>query len=175
VSKPFRVVYADPAWSFKDRLPGVKRGAAKHYRVISQSEIMRFPLPPIAADAWLFMWRVHTHQREALQVIEAWGFKYASEMVWVKTAKNGRPRMGMGHTIRQSHEVCIVARRGRPEQLSRGVGSVILAPRHLHSVKPAEMYDRIEQFAPGPYVELFARSRRPGWESIGDEVPEAAE
>lgn len=170
MKQPFRVLLADPPWLYRDRLPGPKRGAAKHYRTLSLSEIMRFPLPPIADDAWLFLWRTHTHQREAFRVIEAWGFKYASEIVWVKTAKNGKPRGGMGHTFRQAHEVCLVARRGRPERLSRGLPSVILAPRREHSAKPPEMYDVIERFAPGPFVELFARTRRPGWESIGEEV-----
>lgn len=164
------VLYADPPWKFGDRLPGPGRGAAKHYRTMSVFEIMRFPLPPLAPDCWLFLWRVHTHQREAFQVLEAWRFEYASEIVWVKTSKSGKPRMGMGRTIRQAHEVCILARRGRPEQLSRAIDSVILAPRGRHSAKPLEMYERIEKFAPGPYVEIFAREQRPGWVSLGDEL-----
>lgn len=170
---PFRVILADPPWMFRDRLPGSKRGAAKHYNALRTSDIMRFPLPPIADDAWLFLWRTHTHQREAMQVMEAWGFRYASEIVWVKVSKNGRPLLGMGHTVRQSHEVCIVGRRGRPKQRTKAIGSVILAPRRLHSVKPTHMYDLIEAFTPGPYLELFARARRPGWHSIGDQLEEA--
>src|SRR5690606_42010722 len=84
-----------------------------------------------------------------------------------------RALLGVGHSVRQSHEVCIVGRRGRPKQRTKAIGSVILAPRRLHSVKPTHMYDLIEAFTPGPYLELFARARRPGWHSIGDQLEEA--
>jgi N6-adenosine-specific RNA methylase IME4 len=165
-----RVLLADPPWSFKDRLPGKGRGADKHYRTLSAADIMRFPLPTLAKDCWLFLWRVHTHQEEAKLVMRAWGFTYASEFVWVKLAKSGKVRIGMGHTLRQSHEVCLVGRRGKPARLSKGVGSVILAPRSEHSAKPPEAYELIERFAPGPYHELFARNFRKGWTSSGDQL-----
>jgi N6-adenosine-specific RNA methylase IME4 len=176
MSGPTRVLYVDCPWRFGDRLPGGGRGAAKHYATLSASELMRFPLPPLADDCWLFLWRVHTHQDEAALVMKAWGFTYCSEIVWVKTKKNTpEVAMGMGHTIRQCHEVCLVGRRGKPKQQSKAIRSVIHAPRGQHSEKPNAMYDLIEAFAPGPYTELFARRLRPGWTSLGNEVPEAAE
>ncbi|HSC88534.1 MAG TPA: MT-A70 family methyltransferase [Polyangiaceae bacterium] len=180
--KPFHVVVADPAWMHGDQLPGPGRGASKHYAggVMPTNEIMRFPLPPIARDAWLFMWRLHTHHDDALAVARAWGFDRppVSEFVWVKQTLDGtRPRIGMGRTLRMAHEVCLVFRRGRPERHDAGVGSVILAPRLEHSRKPEEFFAAVDRLV-GPNVrklELFARRARPGWECIGDEVQEAAE
>jgi N6-adenosine-specific RNA methylase IME4 len=40
-------------------------------------------------------------------------------------------------------------------------------PRSFHSVKPAAFLDLVEQISPGPYVELFARAPRLGWDSWG--------
>lgn len=169
--KPFGLVMADPAWSYGDALPGRGRGAEKHYPVMSASGIARFPLPPLADEAWLLLWRTHTHQDEARLVMQAWGFTYRSEIVWVKTRKNGTGlRLGMGRTVRQCHEVCILASRGRPKPLDRSIPSVIFAPRVEHSRKPEAIYTLAERLAAGPYCELFARREREGWASFGNEL-----
>lgn len=167
---PFRVLSADPPWTFDDRLPGKGRGAEKHYSTMSTADIARFPLPPLFDEAWLFLWRVHTHQEEARFVMKAWGFTYASELVWVKLAKSGSPKMGMGRTLRMQHEVCLIGRRGRPPMLSRAVRSTLEAPLGEHSEKPAAFFDLVERFTPGPYVELFARTKRDGWTAFGKQV-----
>lgn len=174
--KPFPVLCADPAWRFKDKLPGKGRGAEKHYRTLAPHEIMRFPLPPLAGDAILFLWRVSAMPALALDVISAWGFTPKSEIVWVKTAapKPGKPlrlAMGMGHYTRASHEVCIIATRGKPKVRDRGVRSVFFAPRGEHSAKPDEFYAIVERLAGGPYAELFARTHRPNWSQWGNELP----
>ena len=85
--KPFGLIAADPPWPFKDRLPGPGRGAAKHYQCLTVSEIMRFPLPKIADDSLLFLWRVASMQQEALDVARFWGFTVKSEITWVKTPR----------------------------------------------------------------------------------------
>jgi N6-adenosine-specific RNA methylase IME4 len=163
---------ADCPWRFGDKLPGPKRGASKHYRTMSLAEICTFDLPPIADDAWLFLWRVGAMQREALAVARAWGFSDpTSEIVWVKAAR-GRFQWGMGRTVRNVHEVCLVCRRGKPRRLSASVPSVVVAPRGEHSAKPDAFYAAVEKLAPGPRVELFSRLRRPGWTCYGDEVDE---
>ena len=81
---PYVCITADPPWKMGDKLPGKKRGAAKNYRVLTVSEIMRFPLPPIADDAILFLWRLSAMPQEALDVVKAWGFVPKSEIVWEK-------------------------------------------------------------------------------------------
>lgn len=167
---PFRTVVADPPWSFRDKLPGAGWGAVKHYETMRIADLCKIKLPPIADDAWLFLWRVASQPRAALDVCEAWGFVPKTEIVWCKVTSSLRPRIGMGHYVRNAHEVCVVAIRGRPERLSASVPSWFMAERFGHSVKPDDFYDMVEELAPAPRVELFARRHRPGWVCIGDEV-----
>lgn len=164
------VLVADPPWKFGDSLPGKGRGAEKHYRCLTVEDIARFPLPTMAPDCVLFLWRVASMQDEALLVARTWGFTVKSELVWVKTTKTGKPRIGMGRTVRNAHEVCLIATRGRPKVLDRSVPSVIFAPRGRHSAKPDVFYQTVERLYAGPYVELFARAHRPGWLCDGLEV-----
>lgn len=167
-----RVLVADPPWRFGDKLPGPGRGAAKHYSTLSVAELCTFELPRIADDAMLFLWRVAAMPSEALAVCRAWGFVPKAEIVWVKTSSAGRLRIGMGRYVRNAHETCLVAARGRASSLVRdhSVPSVLFAPRGRHSAKPDQFYELVERLAHGPYSELFARRRRPGWQCFGDEL-----
>lgn len=210
---PCRVLYADPPWAPRDKLPGKARGAARNYPVLSLDEIKTFPLPPLAEDAWLFLWRIACMRREAVQMIRAWGFEPPQrEIVWVKTSiipvreriraelpchehrARGRDaveflrtcndcadrvvgaarrlHIGMGHVTRGTHELLLVAKRGRPAVYDRGVPSVLFAPYRGHSVKPVEAYTVIDRLVgPGPgRVELFARTAQPGWDAYGLDV-----
>lgn len=198
MSRPFRVLVADPPWKFRDKLPGKKRGAEKIYPCMPAWQIGRFPLPPLADDALLLLWHVAAMQQEALDVCKAWGFNVKSELIWVKTALPERlsktairkileaagrgepilqapqePRLafGMGRYVRGAHETCIIATRGRFEVADKGVRSVFFAPRGRHSEKPDEFYAIAEQLGgKGPYCELFARHPRPGWSCYGNEM-----
>jgi N6-adenosine-specific RNA methylase IME4 len=167
----FRVVLADPPWPFRDRLPGPGRGAAKHYGCLTVAELCAFPLPPLADDCTLFLWRVASMQQEALDVMAAWGFNLKSEIVWLKRTTTGKRWFGMGRTVRAEHETCLIGTRGRPVTRRRNIRSTFEAVGGQHSEKPARFYDFIEALRDGPYVELFARRRRPGWTSLGDQVP----
>jgi N6-adenosine-specific RNA methylase IME4 len=172
----YRVLVADPPWVFADTLPGKGRGAAKHYRVLTIADICAFPLPPLLADCWLFLWRPATHQQEALTVARAWGFVGApSELIWRKMTLDGaRVRIGMGRGFRNAHETCLVFKRGRPERLSASLPSIFDAPRGAHSSKPDRFYELVDAFAPKPVAELFARRQWPGWTCVGDQMPSAA-
>lgn len=170
-SEPFRTICADPAWQFGDKLPGPSRGAEKNYRVMTTDDICHLQLPPFAPDCRLFLWRVASQVEEAYRVVRAWGFVPKAEIVWQKLTTNGLPWFGMGRQVRMSHEVCIVAIKGKPERLSASVRSTFSAPAGLHSEKPECFYrDIVEKLSPGPYVELFARRSREGWTCIGDEM-----
>lgn len=197
---PARVVSADCPWLFRDKLPGKKRGASKNYNCMPTWQLMRFPLPPLADDAWLFLWYVTSMRADADKVAEAWGFKpTGAELVWVKTtgdealivdpaaeivpqrkrasddADYTRLTFGMGRTVRNCDERCIIARRGRPKRASASVRSVFFAPVGEHSEKPNTFYQLVEQLTgDGPRVELFARKHREGWLCFGDELPEEA-
>jgi len=169
--RPFHVLCADPPWSFGDGLG--KRGAHANYPTLSISDICRFPLPPLAGDALLFLWRVSSQIEEALIVCRAWGFEPKSEIVWNKTTRTGKQHFGMGRYVRASHESCLIARRGRPVIRARNVRSAFSSPVGRHSEKPEAFYDLVEQLSAGPYVELFARRQRPGWTCLGNELEAA--
>ena len=176
MSEPFRVVCADPAWKFGDKLPGKSRGAERNYRVMTTEDICRIALPPIADDALLFLWRVSSMVEDAYRVMRAWGFEPKTEIVWEKLTKNGLPWFGMGRIVRASHETCIVGKRGRPTVLSKSIRSRFSAKVERHSAKPECFYtDVVEKLAVGPYVELFSRGARDGWTCIGDQAANPAE
>lgn len=175
-AEPYRVLLADPPWLFGDSLPGPKRGAAKHYACMSLDELARHPLPPMAADSVLFLWRVSAMPDEALFVMRAWGYTPKSELVWLKRTATGLRHFGMGRIVRAEHETCLIGTRGRPAVRSHSVRSTFEAPTGPHSQKPTAQYGLVEQLYAGPYVELFARRRTPGWSAygleLGAEVPE---
>lgn len=116
--------------------------------------------------------------KEALDVIEAWGFTYKTVAFnWVKQNKNGAGLfMGLGNWTRSNSEICLLAVKGKPKRVSASVHSVILSPLQQHSQKPGEARDRIvELMGDLPRIELFARETAPGWDSWGNEVPAPAE
>lgn len=166
-----RVLVADPPWRFSDSLPGKKRGAIRHYPCLSVEEIARFPLPPLADSAVLFLWRVAAMPVDALHVVREWGFEPKTELVWRKLTPTGKPHFGMGRILRAAHETCIIATRGRRiEPKTRSMRSVFEAPVGRHSEKPEEFYRLVEALFDGPYVELFARRPRLNWSTYGNEL-----
>lgn len=192
MSDPCKLLLADPPWKFGDSLPGKTRGASKNYQTEHVGPLVKYPLPPIADDAILLLWRVAAMQEEAFAVVRAWGFTVKSEIVWEKRTRDGQDapyHFGMGRYVRASHEVCLVAARGSGPScvLNRSTRSIfqdaeehgwpwpdfgyLSAARPLqHSAKPDSFYDLVERLFVGPRVELFARKPRPGWESYGLEL-----
>lgn len=188
--KTYEVIAADPPWKFGDALPGPGRGAGKHYPVMSTDAICGFleaeNVVP-AADAFLFMWRVAAMQEDALRVVRAWGFQVKTEIVWVKLGKGNRTgevdtesgdglHFGMGRYTRAAHETCLLCVRGKAAQMvtSRSVRSVIFAPSAEHSAKPPAFYRLVERLvgAERRRIELFSRVDRPGWDVLGNQLPE---
>lgn len=169
-ARPFMVICADPPWRFGDTLPGPGRGAAKHYPTLSVAELCAFPLPPLQPNAALFLWRVAAMQQEALDVITAWGFTLKSELVWIKSTAKGKRHFGMGRIVRAEHEVCLIATRGRPTVRQHSTRSCFTAPVGRHSAKPDAFYEIVRELYTGPYVELFGRRTRDGWDVRGNEV-----
>ena len=170
----FGAILADPPWKFvtySER--GQGRSASRHYEVMTFEEIASLPVHNVAAsDAWLFLWVPGPHLPFGLQLIERWGFRYSGfGFVWAKQNPSGVGwHMGNGFTTRKNTELCLLGRRGKPQRNSKGVRELIVSPRRKHSQKPDEQYARIERLVDGPYLELFARQRRPGWTAWGDEL-----
>lgn len=172
----FDVVLADPPWEFKvwNKETGSGRSASQHYPVMSLEDICALPVGEIVSkNCALFLWIPWAHLFEAKSVFEGWGFRYSSlGFIWVKTKRSGDGfHMGMGKVTRRNTEPCLLALRGSMPPEDRGVLELINAPVREHSRKPDEVYDKIERLYPGRrYVELFARSARPGWDVWGNEV-----
>lgn len=163
---PFGVLYADPPWRYDDATPN--RAVENHYPTMAVEDICALDVPA-ADDAALFLWATAPKLREALAVVDAWGFTYRTNAVWVK------PQLGMGYWVRGRHELLLIAKRGdmRPPTEDARPPSVFLARRAQHSAKPPEVYGLIERMYPHlPRVELFARTTRDGWACWGNEVAE---
>lgn len=167
------MIYADPPWSYNDKR--CSGNAADHYPTMRLSDICALPVADIAADdCVLFLWATYPMLREALTVIEAWGFEYKSiGFQWVKQNRSGNGYFfGLGRWTRGNTEPCLIATKGKPHRISASVGQLILSPIREHSQKPDIVREKIVELMGGDqsYIELFARTTAPGWASWGNEV-----
>ena len=120
------------------------------------------------------MWATYPKMQEALDLIEAWGFKYKSiAFQWIKQNRSGNGYFfGLGRWTRGNTEPCLIAIKGKPKRISAGVGQLVFSPLRRHSQKPAEVRDKIvELMGDLPRIELFAREAAPGWDAWGNEAP----
>lgn len=181
----YAVIYADPPWRY-DFAQVTDWSIEEHYKTLTTEEIKHYkdqngvPIQAIFADnALLFLWSPQPKLTDALQVIEAWGFRYITGAVWVKN------RLGMGYWWMQKHELLLLAKKGEfPTPLTKNrFPSVIKAGWNGHSTKPAVVYKMIEKMCPLPdshkqeerdyYIELFKRgTKRPFWGGFGQEYGE---
>ena len=169
----FPIVYADPPWRYENPpIGGSNRSIENHYPTMTLEEICDLPVPKIAADsAILYLWATAPKLAECFQVIDAWGFTYRTNIVWVKD------KIGMGYHARSQHELLLIAKRGQlpPPAPHDRVSSVVYADRGEHSEKPDAFYELIERWYPTlPKTDLFSRQRRPGWTPWGNQVPASA-
>ena len=162
----YSVVLADPPWRY-DFAQADSRAIENQYATLTVDQIGALPVGDLFADdAILFLWGTSPKLREALAVMELWGFEYVTCGVWVKD------KIGMGYYFRQRHELLLVGRRGKiaaPAPADRP-DSVISAPRDEHSRKPAVVHQLIDGMYPGHRkIELFARRAAEGWDAWGNE------
>lgn len=172
----YNLIYADPPWHFKTRSPkGEGRSASKHYPTMTLADIKRLRVQDIACpDSVLLMWATDPLLEVAFDVIKAWGFKYKTVgFYWVKENRRSPGWFtGLGYYTRANPEVCLLATRGDGlPRFARDVRRLVVAPRGAHSAKPPEVSRRIERlFGDVSRIEMFARSKRRGWEVWGNEV-----
>jgi N6-adenosine-specific RNA methylase IME4 len=165
-----------PFWWRAYSTKGEGRSARQHYKdgqAMTLDEIKAYPVARHAApDAFLFSWVPTPFTLMIGELMHAWGFAFSGlAFSWAKQNPSGVGWfMGLGFGTRKNIELRWLGRRGNPKRLSAGVRELIVAPRREHSRKPDEQYGRIEEFCAGPYLELFARQRRAGWMSIGNEL-----
>lgn len=166
----YPVLYADPPWRYEHNETPDLRAVENHYPTMTVEEIAALDVPA-ADDAVLFLWATNPKLREALAVMDAWGFGYRTNACWVKD------RFGMGYYVRGQHELLLIGRRGNPGVPEPGdrPSSVIEAHRREHSGKPEAVYELIERMYPdASRVELFARESRSGWEPWGNQIARPA-
>lgn len=198
----YQVILADPPWQYQNWTDKKNGAAISWYETLTVEEICELPVQTLAsANCSLLLWGTFPKLKEALQVMEAWGFEYKTVAFdWTKTYRepmvlpryefpeelvprfggmksaivipcNGKEYCGLGFYTRGGNEICLLGTRGSPKRKSANVRGQIFARRRKHSQKPDVQYLRIEELFEGPYLELFARETHSGWDAWGTEVP----
>ncbi len=192
----YRTIVADPPWKVKAGSAsgayyvaedGVQvwnperdtRSRDLAYPTMSVEEISALPVSEFAEDdAHLYIWTTNGYLPRVFDVIRAWGFTYSTTLVWCKTPFGGG---GLGGKWRITTEFLLHATRGALPATGLVVGTWWHEKRPYeggypkHSSKPDSFQDRIEQVSPGPYLEMFARHNRLGWDTWGNEALEHVE
>lgn len=171
----YGTVLADPPWQFQNR---TGKMAPEHRRLLRYptmelQEIINLPVSKLAAaQSHLYLWVPNALLEEGLKVMRAWGFTYKTNLIWFKVRKDGGPDgRGVGFYFRNVTEMVLFGVRGsmRTLQPGRTQVNIVESRKREHSRKPDEIYDIIEACSPGPYLELFARFKREGWNQWGNE------
>lgn len=185
------LIYADPPWAYRmysDK--GYEKSPQAHYDCMTADQLAALRDDVIfaaAPDCVLFMWAVWPMLREALLLMQAWGFSYKTGGAWHKRSKTWTPgcddpktSMGTGYIFRSACEPFLIGTTGAPRTLNKSTrniiegdiieDNVIEAAVREHSRKPDCVYGLLEGLFPGPYLELFARTQREGWTACGNET-----
>ena len=175
MGKKYKIIYADPPWQYRVySKKGQGRSVENHYHTMNIKDIMALPVDKIAdKDCILFLWITFPCLKEGIEVMERWGFKYKTcGFNWVKRNKKKNTYfMGLGFWTRSNSEVCLIGTKGQPKRVSKSVSQICDARIMEHSKKPAEIRERIVELCGElPRVELFARDKVKGWDSLGDEI-----
>jgi N6-adenosine-specific RNA methylase IME4 len=189
----YRTIVADPPWDHTDGtgaklkvgfgrtqrvLDGPSISTGLTYPAMTLDQIRTLPVSDVAEiDAHLYLWVTNRYLRDVWSVAEAWGFRGVSIQTWCKPS---RGFLG-GGAFPSNTEFFLFARRGNLPARGKATGRWFLWPRRfgppvregekrntMHSAKPEHFIDLVESVSPGPYVELFARRQRLGWDVIGD-------
>lgn len=165
----YRCIVADPPWRVT-RGPVFFEGGRSQplpYPTMSVGEIAALPVGDVVGDAaHLYLWTINRYVDAAYDVARAWGFRPSTLLVWAKPVRPG----GLGGAWKLTTEFCLFARRGVLPATGWVNSTWFGWKRGRHSEKPEEFQDLVERVSPGPYLELFARRRRPGWHVWGNEV-----
>ena len=177
--RQFATILADPPWQFQNRTGKVapEHKRLNRYGTMELPDICALPVSEIAANpAHLYLWVPNALLPEGLQVMESWGFRYVSNIIWEKVRKDGGPDgRGVGFYFRNVTEVLLFGVRGknaRTLQPGRSQVNIIRSRKREHSRKPDEQYPIIENCSWGPRIELFSRGKRDGWTVWGNQADE---
>ena len=176
VTARFWTILIDPPWRFTNRTGkvGPEHKRLHRYRTMTFEEIAALPMEKLGLPkSHLYLWCPNALLLEALTIMKAWGFTYKTNIVWYKVRKDGGPDgRGVGFYFRNVTELLLFGVKGNLRTLTPGRRQVniLISRKQEHSRKPEEVYSLIEGCSPGPYLELFARKKKPGWTQWGDEL-----
>ena len=178
----FATVMADPPWRFVNRTGKMapEHRRLSRYGTMTVEEICALPVADIVAPtAHLYLWVPNALLPEGLQVMQAWGFEYKTNIVWHKVRKDGgSDGRGVGFYFRNVTELILFGVRGKNARTlppGRTQVNYIGTRKREHSRKPDEQYELIEACSPGPYLEMFARGARPSWAVWGNQADDSYE
>jgi len=169
-TETFRIIYADPAWSYNDKQDTpMLGGAAKHYDTMSVSQLNELPLNKISEkDSVLFLWVTSPLLEDAFKVVNSWGFKYKTSFIWDKVKHN------MGHYNSVRHEILLVCTKGSctPDNKKLYDSVQSIERNDKHSEKPIEFLNIIDDiYTYGNKIELFCRNiKKDNWFGWGNEL-----
>jgi N6-adenosine-specific RNA methylase IME4 len=171
----YRTIVADPPWHYAGTT-GVNRGPnaggrapVLSYPTMTVEQISDLPVSEIAAsDSHLFLWTTQRYLSRSFEVVREWGFTPSATLTWCKDPVG----VGPGGLFAVTSEFVVYARRGIPTYNQRINTTWWRWPRGYHSQKPDGFIDEIERAVPGPYLEMFARRNRLGWDTWGNEALE---
>lgn len=169
--KKYKIIYADPPWSYNDKLPDV-RGAESHYNTMTMNDIYDLPVYDIADDdCILFLWGTWPLTKDVIQTLEKWEFDYKTcGFIWIKQSSTGKDFVGMGHYTRGNSEYCLIATKGHPKRIDASISQVIRTQIKEHSAKPDLVRKQIVKLCGDlPRIELFARTIINGWDVFGND------
>ncbi len=173
----YRTIYADPPWQFQNRTGKVapEHKRLTRYTTMTLDAIIELPVSRIAdTKSHLYLWVPNALLPSGLAVMEAWGFTYKTNIIWEKVRHDGQPDgRGVGFYFRNVTEILLFGIRGDKNRTlapARSQVNLIRAIKREHSRKPDEIIPLIENCSPGPYIELFARGQRNGWDMWGNEA-----
>lgn len=176
ISQRYKTIVADPPWFIARGGPqtGFDAGARTDlpYDTMSLDDIASLPVADMAAKgAHLYVWTINAYVEQTYEVVRAWGFKPSTLLTWCKPP-NG---IGLGGAYSLTTEHVLFARRGVLRAVERIDTTWWRWPRSEHSAKPEAFLDLVERVSPGPYLEMFARRNRLGWDTWGDQALEHVE
>ena len=173
----YKTVYADPPWQFQNRTGKVapEHRRLSRYETMTLDEIKALPVSEISDEkSHLYLWIPNALLPQGLEVMQAWGFEYKTNIIWEKVRHDGQPDgRGVGFYFRNVTEILLFGVKGNKNRTldpGRSQVNLIRAIKREHSRKPDEMVSIIESCSPGPYIELFARGKREGWDMWGNQA-----
>jgi N6-adenosine-specific RNA methylase IME4 len=173
----FGTILADPPWRFQNKTGKIapEHRRLSRYGTMTFDDIAAVPVSKLSAEtAHLYLWVPNALLPEGIRVMETWGFKYKSNIVWHKIRKDGgSDGRGVGFYFRNVTELILFGVKGknaRTLQAGRTQVNYIGTRKREHSRKPDEQYDLIQSCSPGPFLELFARGTRKGWSTWGNQA-----